>query len=149
MTFVSYPRTTHIKGSNFQDGDHDLKAVSWSQLKGKFLVVEEKVDGCVSGDTTIDTLEHGKIQISHIVNDKLKVHVLSRDIEHNEDVYSKVTHHHIKQGVDEWFLIDTGIKKIKVTGNHLFYLPELKCWRRADELTTDDVVWLQQEKDGE
>lgn len=60
MTFVSYPRTTHIRGSKFQDGDHDLKAVSWSHLKGKHLVVEEKVDG---GNFGISFSDAGEMQL--------------------------------------------------------------------------------------
>jgi len=42
--FYSYPRTQHIEGSNDQIGD-DLEKVPFEQLKGKHLVVEEKVDG--------------------------------------------------------------------------------------------------------
>jgi hypothetical protein len=40
-----YVRTPHINGSRFQHGDHDLEAVDWSELAGKHLVVEEKIDG--------------------------------------------------------------------------------------------------------
>lgn len=44
-----YPRTRHIRGSRFQHGDHDLEAADWSELAGKHLVVEEKVDGANCG----------------------------------------------------------------------------------------------------
>lgn len=44
-----YPRTQHIRGSRFQHGDHDLEAAPWSELAGKYLVVEEKVDGANCG----------------------------------------------------------------------------------------------------
>ena len=40
-----YPRTQHIEGSRLQPGDEDLDAMPLSYLKGKFLVIEEKVDG--------------------------------------------------------------------------------------------------------
>lgn len=40
-----YPRTHHVRGSRFQHGDGDMDAVPWSELRGKHLVVEEKLDG--------------------------------------------------------------------------------------------------------
>ena len=43
-----YPRTRHIEGSRLQKGDHDLDAVPWSDLRGKRLVIEEKIDGANS-----------------------------------------------------------------------------------------------------
>jgi hypothetical protein len=45
MELIKYPRTLHIEGSNLQKGDEDLKQISFEILKGKELVVEEKVDG--------------------------------------------------------------------------------------------------------
>lgn len=42
---LKYPRTQHIRGSRLQYGDHDLEAVPWSELAGKHLIVEEKMDG--------------------------------------------------------------------------------------------------------
>lgn len=44
-----YPRTSHLRGSRFQHGDHDMEAVPFTELVGKHLVVEEKVDGANCG----------------------------------------------------------------------------------------------------
>lgn len=44
-----YPRTSHVRGSRFQHGDHDMEAVPWEELAGKHLVVEEKMDGANCG----------------------------------------------------------------------------------------------------
>ncbi len=44
-----YPRTRHILGSRLQDGDEDLEAVAFEELRGRHLVVEEKIDGANSG----------------------------------------------------------------------------------------------------
>ena len=44
-----YPRTHHIEGSRLQPGDEDLSAISFKELMGKYLVVEEKVDGANAG----------------------------------------------------------------------------------------------------
>lgn len=44
-----YPRTRHLVGSRLQDGDADLDAVPMRELEGKFVVVEEKMDGANCG----------------------------------------------------------------------------------------------------
>lgn len=43
-----YPRTHHLEGSRLQAGDEDLDSVSFASLKGRFIVVEEKLDGANS-----------------------------------------------------------------------------------------------------
>jgi len=44
-----YPRTRHLEGSRKQSGDEDLKNVPFSDIAGKYLVLEEKVDGANCG----------------------------------------------------------------------------------------------------
>ena len=48
-TIYKYPRTHHIEGSRLQPGDEDLSAISFSELRGRHLVVEEKMDGANAG----------------------------------------------------------------------------------------------------
>jgi RNA ligase len=48
-TLHKYPRTRHVEGSRLQPGDEDLDAVPFSELAGRRLVVEEKIDGANSG----------------------------------------------------------------------------------------------------
>jgi hypothetical protein len=48
-TIIKYPRTRHIEGSGLQKGDHDLNVVPFIDVRGKFLVIEEKVDGANTG----------------------------------------------------------------------------------------------------
>ncbi|HEY1350335.1 MAG TPA: RNA ligase family protein [Ktedonobacteraceae bacterium] len=45
---LKYPRTQHIEGSGIQKGDEDLSMVPLSAFAGRFLVVEEKMDGANS-----------------------------------------------------------------------------------------------------
>jgi hypothetical protein len=45
---IKYPRTPHLLGSRLQHGDEDLAVVSPFELDGRFLVVEEKLDGANS-----------------------------------------------------------------------------------------------------
>lgn len=40
-----YPRTRHLEGSRLGPGDEDLEAAPFAELAGRFLVVEEKMDG--------------------------------------------------------------------------------------------------------
>lgn len=44
-TLKKYPRTRHIEGSRLGPGDEDLEAAPFSDIAGRFLVVEEKMDG--------------------------------------------------------------------------------------------------------
>ncbi len=40
-----YPRTPHLEGSRLQTGDEDIAQISFEYIRGKRLVVEEKIDG--------------------------------------------------------------------------------------------------------
>lgn len=46
---IKYPRTRHLEGSRKQTGDEDLKSVRFEEIRGKYLVLEEKVDGANCG----------------------------------------------------------------------------------------------------
>jgi len=45
---IKYPRTRHIQGSRLQPGDEDLDSVPLETIKGRTLVIEEKMDGANS-----------------------------------------------------------------------------------------------------
>jgi hypothetical protein len=44
-----YPRTKHLEGSRLQPGDEDMGGFPFSAIKGRHLIVEEKIDGANSG----------------------------------------------------------------------------------------------------
>lgn len=44
-TIYKYPRTHHIEGSGIQRGDEDLSLIQLREFAGRYLVVEEKMDG--------------------------------------------------------------------------------------------------------
>jgi hypothetical protein len=44
-----YPRTHHLQGSRFQPGDEELDDVPLSMLAGRYLIIEEKLDGANAG----------------------------------------------------------------------------------------------------
>lgn len=45
---IKYPRTPHLEGSRLQAGDEDLSQVPFSEIAGRPLVIEEKIDGANS-----------------------------------------------------------------------------------------------------
>lgn len=53
-----YPRTPHLAGSAYQNGDRDLDAEPWETLLGRFVVAEEKLDGA---NCAISFAEDGKL----------------------------------------------------------------------------------------
>lgn len=55
-----YPRTQHLQGSRLQKGDEDLEQVPLKELRGRHVVVEEKLDGANSG-LSLD--EEGKLRL--------------------------------------------------------------------------------------
>lgn len=46
---LKYPRTLHLEGSRLQPGDEDLDSIPFADLAGRFLVIEEKLDGANAG----------------------------------------------------------------------------------------------------
>lgn len=46
---TKFVRTPHLAGSKLQPEDEDLSQIPWEDLRGKHLVVEEKIDGANSG----------------------------------------------------------------------------------------------------
>jgi len=44
-----YPRTHHLEGSREQKGDEDLSVIGFKEIRGRYLVLEEKVDGANCG----------------------------------------------------------------------------------------------------
>jgi hypothetical protein len=47
-SIYKYPRTYHIEGSSIQRGDEDLAVIPLREFAGRYLVVEEKMDGANS-----------------------------------------------------------------------------------------------------
>ena len=46
---IKYPRTPHLEGSRLQPRDQDLEAEPLASLRGRYVVVEEKLDGANAG----------------------------------------------------------------------------------------------------
>lgn len=48
FNIIKYPRTKHLQGSRLQEGDEDLRQIPFSEILGKHIVIEEKIDGANS-----------------------------------------------------------------------------------------------------
>jgi len=55
-----YPRTQHLAGSRLQPGDHDLAQVDLDELRDRYVVIEEKLDGANAG---ISLGEDGRVRL--------------------------------------------------------------------------------------
>ena len=71
-TLHKYPRTHHLEGSRLQPGDEDSQSVPFALLAGRYLVIEEKLDGANAG-ISFDAagkqlLRHVSARSQHIQN---------------------------------------------------------------------------------
>lgn len=106
-------------------------------------LIQRKLDGCVEYNTVLITKEYGPMKIGDIVSNKIKCHVLSKSKAGKKE-FKKVVYHFLNKENNEstkWFKIttDSGAELI-VTGNHPVWLPELKVYRRVDELKGDEII---------
>ena len=123
---------------NLLDHYEDYKKEEW--------IESEKIDGCLDENTIIET-EDGIKTIREICESKYTEKIKSFDLEKNEIVFSKILGHSIKENIfiktrllnesrpKFWYEVEleNGLK-IRLTENHEIWIPELMCWRRADEL---------------
>ena len=107
---------------------------------------QPKLDGCVSFDTMVDT-DMGTFRIGDIVEKNIKCNVKSYNETSRKTEYKPIVAG-VKDGVDireskktQWYELEfSDGMTLRATGNHLVYLPRLKCWRRVDELLENDVL---------
>lgn len=60
FTLKKYPRTPHLEGSRLQPGDEDLSQIPFSAIRGRYLVVEEKIDGA---NTAVSFTQEGALRL--------------------------------------------------------------------------------------
>ena len=121
-------------------------------------IIERKMNGCVSGDTLLQ-FDDGSIKsIKEIVDNKLVGNVKSYNTITKKVEYKPITNWFLNKSYTEdgkliknfqWFkiylekpLVINGeiIDHIKVTGNHLIWCENLKCYRRVDELDGTETL---------
>lgn len=57
LAIQKYPRTAHLEGSRLQPGDDDHQNIPYRHLRGRYIVVEEKLDGANVGLSFSDGAE--------------------------------------------------------------------------------------------
>lgn len=124
--------------------DHKPTTLQFASLK---IHSQPKLDGCVSGDTLIST-NKGQISIEEIYNSDESYQILTfNEKTKKNELKSVINKMKDLESIDnleiEWLEIELeNGNKLKVTGNHLIYLPKLKCYRRADQLKENDEFLL-------
>lgn len=109
---------------------------------GKIIILSDKdVDGCLSGDTYVQTVEDGLIRIDDLYNTYANkpFKVYAWDIENDQKVEAWAHSPSIKTTVKRYLKItcDDGTT-VSSTKKHLFLMNDLK-YKRAHELIIDDV----------
>jgi len=114
----------------------------YETLRKFHYVKTEKLDGCLDENTLLET-EDGLMTIREICETKYDGNIKSFDIEKKQIIYTKITNHSIKSNIKnkKWFEIELeNGKKLLLTENHQVWIPSLKCWKRADELTGEEEL---------
>ena len=101
---IKYPRTPHIQGSRLQPGDEDLRQRPFSDIAGRHVVLEEKIDGANSAVSFTDEGELRLQSRGHFLTggyrerhyDLLK----QWGAVHNDALYEVLGHRYIMYG--EW-----------------------------------------------
>lgn len=124
----------HLDSENFFRNTHKYK-------DNDYIYVTQKLHGCVSEDTIVDTLEYGEKTIKEVVEVIKDCHIKSFDTINNKIVYSKVDSVYKKLNSGEWYEIELEDgKTIKITSNNPVWLPQLKCYRKVEDLKTGDIL---------
>lgn len=107
-------------------------------------VIEEKMDGCLRDSVMIST-NKGNVSIAEIVADPKNYKVKSYDVDEEKIVFDSIVNV-MKKPNDgkQWFRLTLeDDREIEITGNHKVYLPELKCWRKVENLCEGDVFLIE------
>lgn len=127
---VCFPFT---KFGNYGEGYADK--IDWSSAK-----VQEKVDGCLDEETQIETPE-GFRTVKDLCETHYRGLVRSRNLETGEIIWDEVEADSIQDNNDDWYELELEDgRKIKLTGNHRVWLPELRCWRQVRDLEGHEKV---------
>ena len=107
------------------------------------VVITAKMEGqsCVSSDTIVDT-EDGPKTIKELVDSNFSGKVWSMN-DAGEKELKEVEKCHCLENDEktEWYELETeNGRKLKITGNDMVYLPELKCYRRVDQLIGNEKL---------
>ena len=130
---LAVPKTDETRVQNIPD--------VLERHKGVVFYVTEKLDGCLDGNTLIDTID-GILSIQELCNIKYSGKVKSFDFCSRKVVYDDVINVSINDTDNhEWYeiMLDNGTTII-ATDNHKFYIPKLNCFRSVINLLINDEL---------
>lgn len=112
--------------------------IDWKSAK-----VLEKIDGCLDENAEILT-ENGLVKIKDLIEMENKPNIYSYNIVSNEIELDEIVGKSIKKNIDNWYelTLEDGTC-VKLTGNHLVYLPQLNCYRKIEDLNGDEYILLE------
>lgn len=103
-----------------------------------------KLDGCLKYDTIVEIEGIGKKTIKEVVDEKIEGKIKcfndrTQQIEYKKIINRMVNLDDINEKETKWFEIELeNGGKITLTGNHRVWIPEIKAYRRVDELKGDE-----------
>ncbi len=109
--------------------------------------VSRKIDGCVDYHTLVEFDNGDILSIGFVVENKINGNIKSYNHKTGQIEYKPILNHmHNLEDISEksptqWYeiILENG-QSLKITGNDTIYLPELKCYRRVDELNGDEKI---------
>jgi len=110
-------------------------------------LLDPKLDGCLSASWTIEFEDGRRVTIAEVVENRIEGRIKSFNPSTGKIEYNKILNW-AKNGSDindtsvKWYRItlENGNMLPPLTGNHLVWLPLLKCWRRVDLLMIGDKL---------
>jgi hypothetical protein len=101
-----------------------------------------KLDGCCDENTILCT-KNGFKTIKEICETQFQGKVKGFCHDTEEEIWVDVLAHSIKTNLNNWYELELEDgKKIKLTGNHKVWLPELNCYRAVEDLKGDEIFLL-------
>jgi len=147
---IDAPKSKVAKDTNFDVPKPMLANKFQDHIKkfkpGDTVIIQPKLDGCLSKDTEVMLEKLGKQTLGYVVDNEIKDRIKSYDIKNDKVIFSNIIGHgkDIELSEDvEWFLItlEDGTT-IKATSNHPFFMKDIKAYRRCDELKEGDYLYL-------
>lgn len=105
-----------------------------------------KLDGCLDYDTIVEFEDGTKEKIGEVVRNKIDKRIKSYNLDTNEVEYKKILNFmedldDINETETQWYEVELEDGTVlRLTGNHRVWIPELKCWRRTDELDGSEFL---------
>ena len=132
---LAVPKTDEMRVQNIPD--------VLERHKGEVFNVTEKIDGCVHKDTII-SLPVGNMTIEELFNIKYKGKIISFDLFNNQLVIDNVVNITKRKSSKKWLLLklENGTN-LKITSDHMVYVPVLGTYKKASELRINDGVMIE------